>query len=247
LQEFCDLRLKEKLKKLDRFEAHDSAFGRSYPETKPNFGSAQKKFGLGVVSRGMLRSPCRRSQMAYVYRGPQCQVRNWFAESLDSGTMALTTHSVPGPLRRPEPARSKQEWSRVIEAPRFVEYMPYRGESAEDRTAFARYLKDAERGKSLLVLIAMRDALSPEIRKCWYPGTFTAVETTRGVFDELTCNLAYHFGKHGGKHETIAEMTSAATRYFAKHRREAVVRDGKLKFPNGSIFMPDGRIVTFFD
>ena len=127
-----------------------------------------------------------------------------------------------------------------------IEQLPYRGESPQDRYAFAQYMEDVSRGKSLLGLIEMRKALTGEIRKSWYEGTFTPVETTQGTFDELTCNLTYHFGKHGAKYGDIATMTAAAKRYFALNRSKATLVEGKLKFPNGSIFMPDGRIVTFW-
>ena len=135
---------------------------------------------------------------------------------------------------------------RSIVANKIMEQMPYRGESPQDRHAFAEYMNDVNRGKSLLALIAMRKALTPEIRKNWYEGTFTPIETTQGSFDELTCNLAYHFGKHGAKFGDIATMTAAAKQYFAVNRSKAKLVDGKLKFPNGGIFMPDGRIVTFY-
>lgn len=127
-----------------------------------------------------------------------------------------------------------------------VEKMPYRGESPQDRHAFAEYMNDVSRGKSLLALIEMQKALTPEIRKSWYEGTFTPVETTQGTFDELTCNLAYHFGKHGGRYGDIAKMTAAAKQYFAANRSKAKLIDGVLKFPNGGVFMSDGRIVTFY-
>ena len=130
-------------------------------------------------------------------------------------------------------------------AGRSVEQMPYRGESPQDRHAFAQYMEEVSRGKSLLALIEMRKALTPEIRKSWYAGTFTPIETTQGTFDELTCNLAYHFQKHGAKYGDVATMTAAAQKYFALNRSKAKVVDGKLKFPNGSVFMPDGQIVTF--
>jgi hypothetical protein len=126
-----------------------------------------------------------------------------------------------------------------------IEHLPYRGESPQDRHAFARYMEEVQRGKSLLALVAMRNALTPEIRKCWYEGTFGTIETSEGRFDALTCNLAYHFGKHGEKHQTIANMTAAAKQYFVSHRTQAKLIDGVLKFPNGSIFATDGRIITF--
>jgi hypothetical protein len=70
---------------------------------------------------------------------------------------------------------------------KMVEQMPYRGESAQDRATFARYIDDVKRGKSLIALVAMRNALTPEIRKSWYAGAFTPIETPQGRFDELTC------------------------------------------------------------
>jgi hypothetical protein len=126
-----------------------------------------------------------------------------------------------------------------------VEQMPYRGESPQDRLVFAQYMEEVKRGKSLLALVAMRKALTPEIRKSWYAGTFGTIETSEGTFDELTCNLAYHFGKHGAKYGTIDSLTATARQYFVANRSKARFVDGKLKFPNGSIFMPDGLIVTF--
>jgi hypothetical protein len=126
-----------------------------------------------------------------------------------------------------------------------IEEMPYRGESAQDRTAFARYMEEVKRGKSLMALMAMRAALTPEIRACWHAGSFGTIRTSQGMFDELTCNLSYHFGKHGEKYGTIANMTAIAMRYFQAHRGEATPRDGMLVFPNGSIFTPGGKIVTF--
>ena len=126
-----------------------------------------------------------------------------------------------------------------------IEQMPYRGESPQDRHAFTRYMDEVKRGKSLLALVAMRDALTPEIRKHWYEGTFGTIETSEGAFDELTCNLAYHFGKHGEKYGTISNMTASAIQYFGLNRAKAKLVDGVLKFPNGSIFTTDGRIITF--
>ena len=64
-----------------------------------------------------------------------------------------------------------------------IEYLPYSGESPQDRKAFAQYMEEVKRGKSLLALVAMRDALTPEIRKCWFVGTFGTIETSEGVFD----------------------------------------------------------------
>lgn len=126
-----------------------------------------------------------------------------------------------------------------------IEYLPYSGESPQDRKAFAQYMEEVKRGKSLLALVAMRDALTPEIRKCWFVGTFGTIETSEGVFDALICNLSYHFGEHGQRYGTIANMTKAAKRYFDANRATAKLDGGMLKFPNGSKFTPDGRIVTF--
>lgn len=131
-----------------------------------------------------------------------------------------------------------------------IEDMPYRGESPQDRAAFTRYLQDVNRGKSLLGLIAMRDALTPEIRKSWYASTFTPITTTQGTFDELTCNLSYHFSyankKTSGKYNSIAQLTREAKLYFHQNRCQAKLVDGVLKFPNGSRFTPDGRIITYW-
>ncbi len=106
-------------------------------------------------------------------------------------------------------------------------------------------MEEVQRGKSLLALVSMRNALTPEIRKYWYEGTFGTIETSEGTFDALTCNLAYHFGKHGEKYHTIANMTTVAKQYFVANRAKAKLVDGVLKFPNGSIFTTDGRIITF--
>jgi hypothetical protein len=48
------------------------------------------------------------------------------------------------------------------------------------------------------------------------------------------------------KYDDIATMTAAAQRYFGLNRSKAKLVDGKLKLPNDSVFMPDGRIVTFW-
>ena len=126
-----------------------------------------------------------------------------------------------------------------------IEYLSYCGESPQDRRAFAQYMEEVKRGKSLLALVAMRKALTPEIRKCWFAGSFGTIETSEGVFGDLTCNLAYHSGNHGERYGTIANMTKAAKRYFDANRPTAKLVGGMLRFPNGSIFTADGRIVTF--
>lgn len=126
-----------------------------------------------------------------------------------------------------------------------IEQLPYRGESPQDRGAFTRYMGDVSRGKSLLALMAMRDALTPATRACWFEGTFGAIETSEARFDELTCNLSYHFAEHGHRYGTIANMTGIAMRHFKAHRGEARAVNGVLKFPNGSMFTLDGKIVPF--
>ena len=41
-------------------------------------------------------------------------------------------------------------------------------------------------------------------------------------------------------------MTEAAKQYFELNKSKSKLEGGNLKFPNDSVFMPDGRIVTFF-
>lgn len=126
------------------------------------------------------------------------------------------------------------------------ELLLYGGENSKDRVAFQRYLADVQRGKTLLQLMAVNDAMTPFIRESWSARTFTAVETSEGRFDEIVCNISYHFNKHGSKFYTIERMTQAAIAYFRRNRTAAKLRpDGLLKFPDGSIYEPDGRIVTF--
>jgi hypothetical protein len=126
-----------------------------------------------------------------------------------------------------------------------VERLPYLGESASDRLAYEKYLDDVKRGKSLMQLIAAKKATTPQIRSSWSARTFTAVQTTQGIFDDVICNISYHFNKHGAKYGTVAMMTQAAQRYFRQNRHQAVFSSGILRLPGGS-FEPDGRIVTFF-
>ena len=126
-----------------------------------------------------------------------------------------------------------------------MEHLPYRGESPTDRLAYSRYLEDVKRGKSLLQLIAVRDAVTPLIKRSWSARTFTPISTSQGIFDDIICNISYHFGKHGARYGTIANMTIAAQDYFRQNHSKGQNKDGVLKFPCG-IFETDGRIITFF-
>jgi hypothetical protein len=126
-----------------------------------------------------------------------------------------------------------------------VERLPYQGESPADRLAYQQYLDDVQRGKSLLQLIAVKKATTPEIRRSWSPRSFTAAQTSQGIFDDVICNISYHFNKHGSKYGTVALMTHAAQQYFTQNRRQAIPSAGLLKLPRG-IFEQDGRIVTFY-
>jgi hypothetical protein len=126
-----------------------------------------------------------------------------------------------------------------------VEQLPYKGESSKDRFAFQKYANDIARGKSLLQLTATAKALGPDVRQSWSPRTFTGVITPVGQFDEVVCNVSYHFNKHGAKFGTIGKMTRAAKDYFKRNRQHAKPGgDGTLKLPHGT-YEPDGRIITF--
>jgi hypothetical protein len=127
-----------------------------------------------------------------------------------------------------------------------MEHLPYRGESASDRFAYERYRDEVKRGKSLLQLMAVQKALTPEIHRSWSPRSFTAVKTSQGVFDDVVCNISYHFNKHGTKYGSIALMTRAAQQYLNHNRHLAVPFSGLLRLPDGSLFEQDGRIVTFY-
>jgi hypothetical protein len=126
-----------------------------------------------------------------------------------------------------------------------IEHLPYRGESPSDRFAYERYRDEIKRGKSLLQLMAVQKSITEDIRKSWSARTFTAVDTPQGVFDDVVCNISYHFNKHGARFGTIAAMTRAAQRYFMENRQQAKLEFGILKFPNKSKFETDGRIITF--
>jgi hypothetical protein len=71
------------------------------------------------------------------------------------------------------------------------------------------------------------------------------VHTPQGIFDDVICNISYHFNKHGARYGTVALMTQAAQQYFRQNRPQAVLSSGLLKLPGG-VFELDGRIVTFY-
>jgi len=125
-----------------------------------------------------------------------------------------------------------------------MEHLPYQGESASDRFAYERYREEIKRGKTLLQLIAVQKAVTPEIRQSWSARSFTPVQTSQGIFDDVVCNISYHFNKHGAKYGSVALMTQEAQKYFMQNRHVAVLSSGILKLPDGS-FEQDGRIITF--
>lgn len=126
-----------------------------------------------------------------------------------------------------------------------LEHLPYKGESSKDRLAFKRYADDVVRGKSLLQLTATAKAFTPGLRQSWSPRSFTGVVTPVGEFDEVICNVSYHFNKHGAKFGTVGKFTRAAKDYFKRNRQRAKPQgDGTLKLPHGT-YEQDGRIVTF--
>jgi hypothetical protein len=127
-----------------------------------------------------------------------------------------------------------------------MEHLRYCGESPQDNKAYQQYLEDMRRGKTLLQLKAVQREMTPAIRQSWSARSFSPVLTPAGVFDEVICNISYHFHKHGSKYYSITRMTEVAKRYFALTRVQAVENpQGLLKFPDGSIYEKDGRIVTF--
>jgi hypothetical protein len=128
-----------------------------------------------------------------------------------------------------------------------IEYLLYGGESPKNCLAYQRYLEDVQRGKSLQQLLAVHEAITPIIRQSWSARSFTPVQTPEGRFDEVVCNISYHFHKHGQKFGDIGRMTEEALRYFQQHQQKARVRkkDGLLVLPNGSIYEASGKIVTF--
>lgn len=127
-----------------------------------------------------------------------------------------------------------------------IEHLLPAGESPQDRLAFERYKLDIGRGKSLLQLQAVAAEITPQIRLAWAPRSFTPVRTSAGVFDATVCTIAYHFHKHGERFRTIQAMTHAAQEYFRRERTQArITTEGLLKFPDGSMYEPSGRIVTY--
>jgi hypothetical protein len=128
-----------------------------------------------------------------------------------------------------------------------METLPYDGQSAQDRLAFTQYKQDLSRGKSHIQLQSVQSQITDDIRRSWSPRSFTDVQTPIGVFDAIVCNISYHTMKHGEAFANIADMTRQGRAYFHANRAQAKpVPGGLLKFPNGSVFEPDGRIVTFF-
>jgi len=98
----------------------------------------------------------------------------------------------------------------------------------------------------LLQLKAVAKQMSSDIRRSWSPRSFTAVTTPEGQFDAVVCTVSYHFHKHGQTYGSIRVMTHKAMQYFEEHRNEAVdCGNGLLRFPDGSLFERDGRIVTY--
>ncbi len=128
-----------------------------------------------------------------------------------------------------------------------TEYLLYGGESPQNRIAYLLYLQEVQRGKSLQQLKAVADSITPDIRQSWSARSFTPIQTSNDIFDEIVCNISYHFHKHGQKYGTIRKMTDEALRYFREHRNQARVRktDGLLLLPNGSLYEASGKIVTF--
>jgi hypothetical protein len=127
------------------------------------------------------------------------------------------------------------------------EHLPYGGQSAQDKLAFEQYKLNLRRGKSLIQLKSIAQQITPFVRASWSPRSFTPVSTPEGTFDAVVCNISYHYMKHGNSFGDITVMTNKALQYFATNRHTARPnKDGLLQLPNGSLFEPDGRIVTFF-
>ena len=129
-----------------------------------------------------------------------------------------------------------------------IEHLPSGGESPQDRFAYQRYLDDVARGKGLLQLTAVAREVTPWIHQSWSPRTFTPVLTPEGNFDEVICNVAYHFHRHGANNgfASVAMMTMAARNYFRANRGNAKPQpDGTLLLSLGRFEM-DGRIITFY-
>lgn len=128
-----------------------------------------------------------------------------------------------------------------------IERLPYSGESSHSSLAYSRYKEDLKRGKGLLQIKSVAAEITPFIMRSWAPRTFTDIETADGEFvDKVVCNISYHFSEHGSKYGTVLKFTLAAQEYFRTNRQVAVTTTGGLlKFPDGSLFEPSGRIVTF--
>jgi hypothetical protein len=127
-----------------------------------------------------------------------------------------------------------------------MEQLRYCGELPQDIKAYQQYLDDMRRGKTLLQLQGVQLEITSEIRSSWSARSFTPVITPQGIFDEVVCNISYHFHKHGSKYYSITRMTEEAKLYFARNLGKGKLNEqGLLKFPDGSIYEPDGRIVTF--
>jgi hypothetical protein len=127
-----------------------------------------------------------------------------------------------------------------------MEQLRYCGELPQDMRAYQQYLADVRRGKSLQQLMGVRMEMTDEIRRSWSARSFTPVITPQGIFDEVVCNISYHFHKHGEKYYSITRMTEEAKSFWANNQgRGRLTNEGLLKFPEGNIYEPDGRIVTF--
>ena len=163
----------------------------------------------------------------------------WIAESFPSACVTQDQDDKPVPIS--DNVGPKVE----VRMGKPVERLPYQGESASDRLAYEKYLDDVKRGKSLMQLMAAKKATTPQIRNRWSPRSFTAVHTPQGIFDDVICNISYHFNKHGAKYGTVAGMTQAAQQYFMQNRHQAVLSSGLLRLPGG-VFESDGRIITFY-
>lgn len=127
----------------------------------------------------------------------------------------------------------------------FPEKLLYGGESPENRHAFNRYLEEVNRGKSLLQLQAVAAQITLHIRSCWSARSFTPIITSDGEFDEIICNISYHFHKHGQhRYPDIKSMTEDSVNYFRANRHLARTEGDLLRFPDRSLYELDGRIVT---
>jgi hypothetical protein len=98
---------------------------------------------------------------------------------------------------------------------------------------------------SLLGLLAVQKEMTPEIHQSWSARTFTPVKTSEGVFDDVVCNIAYHYKEHGSSYGNIADYTHAAQEYFRQNRNTAIPSNGILELRMGR-YEKDGRIITFF-